>query len=54
MTRRSFVKSWRSNEGLAISSQPSINPGDAAIVGMFPKLSDWITENALIVREILA
>ncbi|MFB3924203.1 MAG: hypothetical protein ACE145_20975 [Terriglobia bacterium] len=32
----------------------NIKPGDATIVGMFPKFSDQITENANIVREIAA
>lgn len=32
----------------------NIKPGDATIVGMFPKFSDQITENAQIVREIAA
>jgi len=32
----------------------NIKPGDATIVGMFPKFSDQVTENARIVREIAA
>jgi hypothetical protein len=31
-----------------------IKPGDATIVGMFPKFSDQVSENAQIVREVAA
>jgi hypothetical protein len=32
----------------------NIKPGDAAIVGMFPKFRDEVKENADLVRRVLA